>query len=76
MGIELNPYNHQLLQAANIIMLTSFWSFYYYAMELEFGFFPNCGKHTAKPSWYMSHYTVIYKNGERMRDFLGFLFLL
>ena len=25
----------------------------------------------AKPSWYMSHYTMIYKNGERMRDFLG-----
>ena len=23
----------------------------------------------AKPSWYMSHYTMIYKNGERMRDF-------
>ena len=21
----------------------------------------------AKPSWYMSHYTMIYKNGERMR---------
>ena len=30
----------------------------------------------AKPSWYMSHYTMIYKNGERMREFLGFLFLL
>ena len=25
----------------------------------------------AQPSWYMSHYTMIYKNGERMRDFLG-----
>ena len=25
----------------------------------------------AKPSWYMGHYTMIYKNGERMRDFLG-----
>ena len=25
----------------------------------------------AKPSWYMSPYTMIYKNGERMRDFLG-----
>ena len=25
----------------------------------------------AKPSWYMSHYTMIYKNGERMRDFFG-----
>ena len=24
-----------------------------------------------KPSWYMSHYTMIYKNGERMREFLG-----
>ena len=23
----------------------------------------------AKPSWYMSHYTMIYKNGERMHDF-------
>ena len=22
----------------------------------------------AEPSWYMSHYTMIYKNGERMRD--------
>ena len=21
--------------------------------------------------WYMSHYTMIYKNGERVRDFLG-----
>ena len=31
----------------------------------------------AKPSWYMSHYTVIYKNGERMRDFLGlFVFIV
>ena len=31
----------------------------------------------AKPSWYMSHYTMIYKNGERMRDFLGlFVFIL
>ena len=31
----------------------------------------------AKPSWYMSHYTMIYKNGERMRDvFWAFLFLL
>ena len=30
----------------------------------------------AKPSWYMSHYTMIYKNGERMRDFLGlFVFI-
>ena len=26
---------------------------------------------SAKPSCYMSHYTMIYKNGERMRDFLG-----
>ena len=25
----------------------------------------------AKPSWYMSHYTMIYKNGEHMHDFLG-----
>ena len=30
----------------------------------------------AKPSWYMSHYTMTYKNGERMRDFSGLLFLL
>ena len=31
----------------------------------------------AKPSWYMSHYTMIYKNGERMRDFLGlFVFII
>ena len=30
----------------------------------------------AKPSWCMSHCTMIYKNGERMRDFLGLLFLL
>ena len=30
----------------------------------------------AKPSWYMSHYTMIYKNGERMRVFWAFLFLL
>ena len=30
----------------------------------------------AKPSWYMSHYTMIYKNGERKRDFLGlFVFI-
>ena len=27
----------------------------------------------AKPSCYMSHYTMIYKNGERMRGFLGLL---
>ena len=25
----------------------------------------------AKASWFMSHYTMINKNGERMRDFLG-----
>ena len=31
----------------------------------------------AKPSWYMSHYTMIYENGERMRDFLGlFVFIV
>ena len=30
----------------------------------------------AKPSWYMSHYTMIYKNGERMRNFWAFLVLL
>ena len=30
----------------------------------------------AKPSWYMSYYTMVYRNGERMRDFLAFLFLL
>ena len=29
----------------------------------------------AEPSWYMSHYTMIYKNGERMRDFLGLIVL-
>ena len=30
-----------------------------------------------KPSWYMSHYTMIYKNGERMRDFLDlFVFIV
>ena len=28
-------------------------------------------------SWYMGHYTMIYKNGERMRDFLGlFVFIV
>ena len=30
----------------------------------------------AKPSWYMSHYTMIHKNGERMCDFLGFFVLI
>ena len=25
----------------------------------------------AKPSWYVSHYTMTYKNGARMRVFLG-----
>ena len=31
----------------------------------------------AKPSWYMSHYTMIYKNGERMQDFLAlFVFIV
>ena len=30
----------------------------------------------AKPSWYMSHYTMIYKNGERMRDFSGVAFIV
>ena len=31
----------------------------------------------AKPSCYMSHYTMIYKNGERVRDFLGlFVFIV
>ena len=30
-----------------------------------------------KPSWYMSHYTMIYENGERMRDFFGlFVFIV
>ena len=31
----------------------------------------------AEPSWYMSHYTMIYKNGELMPDFLGlFVFIV
>ena len=30
----------------------------------------------AKPSCYMSHYTMIYKNGERMRDFGLFVFIV
>ena len=31
----------------------------------------------AYPSWCMSHYTMLYKNGERMRDFLGlFVFIV
>ena len=30
----------------------------------------------AKPSWCMSHYTMIYKNGERMRDFSGVVFIV
>ena len=31
----------------------------------------------AKPSWYMSHYTMIYENRERMRDFFGlFVFIV
>ena len=31
----------------------------------------------AKPSWYMSHYTMTYKNGDRTRDFLGlFVFIV
>ena len=30
----------------------------------------------AKPSWYMSHYTMIYKNGERMRGFLDLFVLI
>ena len=31
----------------------------------------------ARPSWYMSHYTMIYKNGARTRDFLGlFVFIV
>ena len=31
----------------------------------------------AKPSWYMSHCTMFYKNGQRMRDFLGlFVFIV
>ena len=30
-----------------------------------------------KLSWYMSHYTMIYKNGERVGDFLGlFVFIV
>ena len=30
-----------------------------------------------KPSWYTSYYTMIYKNGECMRDFLGlFVFIV
>ena len=28
----------------------------------------------ATPSWYMSHHTMINKNGERMRDFVGLCF--
>ena len=28
-------------------------------------------------TWYMSHYTMIYKNGERIRDFLTlFVFIM
>ena len=31
----------------------------------------------AKPSWVMSHYTMIYKHGKHMRDFLGlFIFIV
>ena len=31
----------------------------------------------AETSWYMSHYTMIYKNVERMRDCLGlFVFIV
>ena len=29
----------------------------------------------AKPSWVMSHYTMIWKHGKHMRDFLGLDFL-
>ena len=31
--------------------------------------------HWLRPSWYMRHYTMIYKNGERMRDFFLDLFV-
>ena len=31
----------------------------------------------AKPSWVMSHYTMIYKHGKYMRDILGlFIFIV
>ena len=31
----------------------------------------------AKPSWYMSHYTMMYKNGEYMGDFFSlFVFIV
>ena len=30
----------------------------------------------AKPSWVISHYTMIYKHGKHMRDFLGLLIFI
>ena len=49
-----------------------------YTILLETGSLDNAIREfsLAKPSWYMSHYTMIYKNGERMRDFWVSLFLL
>ena len=46
---------------------------------LKTGLFYNAKREfsLAKPSWYMSHYTMIYKNGERMRNILGlFVFIV
>ena len=48
-----------------------------YHLLLKTGSLDNANREfsLAEPSWYMTHYTMIYKNGERMRDFLGPSFL-
>ena len=55
------------------------WSYSSYNLLLKTGSLDNAIREfsLAKPSWYMSHYTMIYENGERMRDFLGlFVFIV
>ena len=52
---------------------------YIYIYLLETGSLDNAIREfsLAKPSWYMRHYTMIYKNGERKCDFLGlFIFVV
>ena len=52
---------------------------YLYLLLLKTGSLDNAIREFSlvQPSWYMSHYTMIYRDGERMRDFLGlFVFIV
>ena len=72
---------NDLVATTNVIWPVCLWPFGFtsnYLYLLKTGSLDNAIREfsVAKPSWYMSHYTMDYTNGERMRDFWAFLFLL